>query len=92
MSCVSDEQLQKENDARMAHNLVPMYTSKKKYYEQARVDPLVLGYDEYTRVDVTVAELKAELSTREHVPNKQESKALRKAKQQRNRQKGRRDR
>lgn len=41
---------------------------------------------------VTVNQLKAELAKRPHVPNKQESKAIRKAKQENNRRKGRRDR
>lgn len=41
---------------------------------------------------VTVAQLKAELSKREHVPNKQESIEQRKAKQQRNRRLGRKNR
>lgn len=41
---------------------------------------------------VTINQLKAELAKRPHVPNKQESKAIRKAKQENNRRKGRRDR
>jgi hypothetical protein len=45
-----------------------------------------------TESAVTVEQLKAELATREHIPNKQESIALRKAKQQAGRNKGRRDR
>lgn len=39
---------------------------------------------------VTIAELKAELAKRPHVPNKQEAKAIRQAKAQANKNKGRR--
>lgn len=42
--------------------------------------------------EITVAQLKVELAKREHVPNKQESIELRKAKNLRGRQKGRCDR
>src|SRR5579885_154067 len=94
LSCTSDEQVQQVNDDRMAANMWPLddYTSKDAYYGLAYVPAPALGLDDSARVDVTIAQLKAELATRGHVPNKQESKALRKAKQLRNRQKGRGDR
>lgn len=94
MSCISDEQLKKINEDRALVDLPPIeaYTSKEKYYEQAYVEPRALGYDDYTNVRITIAQLKAELAKREHVPNKQESITLRKAKHQRGRQKGRKDR
>ena len=55
------------------------------------VDGFLIGGFYPEESTVTVAQLKAELAKREHVPNKQESIALRKAKQQRNRQKGRKN-
>ncbi len=42
--------------------------------------------------EFTVAEVKAELATREHVPNKQEAKEIRRARAKRGRNRGRRDR
>jgi len=93
-SCAFDQQLIKINFDRAMFMLPPIdaYTSKEKYYEQAYVQPRAFGYDDYVDVQVTIAELKNELATREHIPNKQESIQLRKAKQLRNSQKGRRDR
>lgn len=41
--------------------------------------------------DITLADVREELSLREHVPNKKESKQLRKEKQLRNKNKGKRD-
>jgi len=41
--------------------------------------------------DITLADVREELALREHVPNKKESKQLRKEKQFRNKNKGKRD-
>lgn len=94
MSCASDQQLKKINDDRATFGLPPIdsFTSKEKYYEQAYVESRAFGYDDYFPVEITIAQLKAELSLRGHIPNKQESIVLRKAKQLRNSQKGRKDR
>lgn len=70
----------------------PTLRSKESLYERSLVHAWDLGFDKYTQSEVTVAQLKAELATRPHIPNKIESKALRKAKAQSNRQKGRKDR
>jgi len=92
--CTSDDQLKKINTDRGTLGLPPIeaFTSKEKYYEQAYVDPHALGYDDYVDVQFTIAQLKNELSLRGHIPNKQESIQLRKEKQLRNSQKGRKDR
>lgn len=94
LSCASDQQLQKINDDRATFGLPPIdaFTSKEKYYEQAYVESRAFGYPDYFPIEITIAQLKNELATRGHVPNKQESIELRKAKQLRNSQKGRRDR
>lgn len=61
--------------------------------DQDIVDAWLLGGEFYSDTsEITVAQLKAELAKREHVPNKQESIELRKAKNLRGRQKGRCDR
>ena len=60
--------------------------------DQGIVDAWLLGGEFYSDTsEITVAQLKAELAKREHVPNKQESIELRKAKNLRGRQKGRGD-
>jgi hypothetical protein len=94
LSCASEQQLWKINEDRAAIGLPALeaFASKERYYQQAFVEPRALGLEEGTRIDVTIAELKAELATRPHVPNKQESKAIRKAKALDNRNRGRRDR
>lgn len=56
------------------------------------VDAYSLGANFLEPSSVTITQLKAELATREHVPNKKESVVLRKAKQKAGRNKGRRDR
>lgn len=56
------------------------------------IDGDLLGLPYGTPTTVTIEELKAELAKRPHVPNKQESQALRRAKNLRGRQKGRGDR
>ena len=56
------------------------------------VPPQAFGYSSYVVTRITIADLKAELATREHVPNKQEAKVLRRKKNQQNRRKGRGDR
>jgi hypothetical protein len=65
---------------------------KSKIYAKEIVPPRALGYDDYCGSTITVADLKAELAKRPHVPNKQESKALRQAKAQAGKNKGRKDR
>jgi|ERR1039457_2895310 hypothetical protein len=57
------------------------------------VDAYLLGYvyDDHTPSSITVAQLKSELATREHVPNKLEAKEIRKKKALAGKNKGKKD-
>jgi hypothetical protein len=89
--CVSDEQYQKYRRECLDRCEPIEYASKDDYYKKHTVASTSFGYYEEQRIvsKVTVADLKAELALREHVPNKQESKVLRREKQRRNSQKDR---
>lgn len=90
-SCASDEQIEKINVDR-AWALRPSleaYADKATYYEHTQVDARTLGYRETT---VTIAQLKAELARRPHVPNKREARKVRRQKAEQGKDKGRRDR
>jgi hypothetical protein len=60
--------------------------------ENSVVEAYLLGRTHDEGSEVTVVDLKAELATREHVPNKQEAKEIRRKKAQANRGQGRRNR
>ncbi len=95
--CVSQEQLDawaslvRTQLPELSEEMAPTI-NKAEYEKQARVPARAFGYEDYVGCDVSIADLKAELSTREHVPNKIEAKVLRREKNKRNRGKGRRNR
>lgn len=92
-SCVNQEQLNSWYGWKPAPDAPdPVIPLKADYEKKALVPSFAFGYEDYVESEVTLADLKAELSTREHVPNKIEAKALRKAKNKENRGKGRRNR
>lgn len=70
----------------------PRVTAEEIDARRPFVDGDLLGLPYGERTEVTVEQLKAELAKRPHVPNKQESQALRRAKNLRGRQRGRGDR
>ncbi len=95
--CVSQEQLDswyatvKADMPELSEEMKPTI-NKSDYERKTHVPARCFGYEDYVGCDVTIADLKAELSTRPHVPNKIESRELRKAKNKANRGKGRRNR
>jgi hypothetical protein len=92
--CVSAEQLNQLNATRTTLELPQdlNLTSIETYNKTHGVDASAFGYEDYMGSEITIADLKAELALRPHVPNKQESIALRKEKQNRNRKHGRANR
>jgi hypothetical protein len=87
--CVSQEQLDYNFDVECDGSMDPEYakscgatTNKDEYYKKFVAPPEAFGYDprEGWTSEVTIADLKAELSIREHVPNKIEAKEIRRAK------------
>lgn len=96
-SCVTQEQLDawyatvKSELPELSEEMKPTI-NKADYERSTRVPARAFGYEDYVGCDVTIADLKAELSTREHVPNKIEAKVLRREKNKKNRGKGRRNR
>ena len=90
-SCVTDVDIERVNVDRAYALLPPLdgYQDKATYYERAAIDPRSLGYME---TDVTIAQLKAELAKRPHVPTKAEGRRQRQEKAQQGRTRGRRDR
>lgn len=65
---------------------------KSEYEKRANIPAEVFGFEDWVQSEVTLADLKAELATRPHVPNKIEAREIRKAKNKKNRGKGRRNR
>jgi hypothetical protein len=94
-SCVAQEQLDAryfefhdgDPDVARMHNVEPGSYNKDAYYKNHAVAATCFGYDDYIGSTITVADLKAELAIREHVPNKIEAKKIRqeKAKARKNR-------
>jgi hypothetical protein len=66
---------------------------RDELHKRTYLTPKMFGYEDYgCTCEVTIADLKNELATREHVPNKKEAKQLRKKKIKESVGKGRRDR
>lgn len=92
LCCIDDKQLEAWSQHAHDTNAPEPPLPKKELYVNKCVDAWSLGFEYNMGSTVTMDELKKELAKRPHVPNKQESKAIRKEKALAGRNKGRRDR
>ena len=56
------------------------FRDKELFEREHTAAATCFGYEDYVGSSITIADLKAELATREHVPNKVEAKEIRRAK------------